>query len=46
MSMSSTETAQPDAGTGIDQMTLPEIEAELRSYSPATAAAVPVCRRP
>jgi hypothetical protein len=33
--------AMPDAGTtGIEAMTLQELETELRSYEPATASAV------
>ena len=36
----STEPAQPDAGTDVDQMSIEEIQFELRGYEPATAAAV------
>jgi hypothetical protein len=38
--MTSTDTTMPDASTDIETMTLQELEAELRSYEPATAAAV------
>jgi len=33
----STEPAQPDTGADIAEMTLAELEAELRSYEPGTA---------
>jgi hypothetical protein len=38
--MTSTEPAQPDAGTDVDQMSLEAAQFELRAYEPATAAAV------
>jgi len=38
--MSSITTIMPDTGTAVDEMTLAELEAELRRYTPGTQAEV------